>query len=674
MRLPSSSIHLRRVATGFLAGVCAWLGTPLAITQTVPPATAQIYTPPTDLPASIDYSRPRSPFPNPLAPYEATRIAPPNLKNDARLVSLIHDGKLMLSLNDAVALALENNLDIAIARENLNMAQTDVMRADAGSSILGVNTGVVQNTPGGGVGGLSGVVGSGTGGTSPGSAGIATGTNGLVNSTLGLGSTITSFDPILTGTLQMDRLHIPSTNSVNGIHRLDTNTGTADLAYTQGLQWGTDVAVNFNNTHITSNNRNNLYSPDINANTLYKVTQPVLQGFGKIPNTRFIRIAQNNLEINDVAFRLQVITTVDQIESIYWNLVYAYENVKVQQDALNYSQTILKDTRTQVKYGVDQPIQIANAESTVALNQNALILAETNLELQQLLMKNALSRTLNNSEVMEAQVVPTSTMEMPEAGPEPAMEVLVKEALVNRAELQESNIDLTTRKLSEQAINNALRPIVDPSVYYGGSGLGGAINPLVPRCSTTVVTRCFNQATGPSGFRNGGPVGYGSALGQTFNGTAPDYGVSANINITLRNRTAQANQIRSRLEDNQAELRLQQLENQIRIEVRNAEFGVTQNRASVESARKAVDLANQSLYAEKRRLDVGVSDPDNVLQMHSALVTAQSSLLSAQVAYEESLVELDRATGLLLDHTGILISDARQGHVTTPPHVQGIAH
>lgn len=673
MRLPHSCFHLVRVATGFLAGAAAWLGMQCAVAQTAQQSSTQIYTSPSRASAQVDYSKPRSHFPNPIAPYEASHVEPPNLKNDARLASLIQDGKLMLSLNDAVALALENNLDIAIARDNLNIAQTDIMRADAGSSILGVNTGILQNTPGGGVGGLSGLVGSGTGGTSPGSAGIATGTNGLVNSTLGVGSTITSFDPILSGTLQMDRLHTPSTNSVNGTHRLDTNTGTSDLAYLQGLQWGTDVAVNFNNAHITSNNRNNLYSPDINASTLYKLTQPVLQGFGKLPNTRFIRIAQNNLQINDAAFRLQVITTVDQIESIYWNLVYAYENVKVQQDALTYAQAILKDTRTQVKYGVDQPIQIANAESTVALNQNALILAQTNLELQQLLMKNAISRTLNNSTVMDAQVVPTSTMEMPAAGPEPAVEELVKQAFANRAELQESHIDLATRQLNEKAVNNAVRPIVDPSIYYGGSGLAGAINPRIPLCSATVTTRCFNQATAPSGFRNGGPVGYGSALGQTFNGTAPDYGVSANINITLRNRTAQANQIRSQLENGQAEVRLQQLQNQVRIEVRNAEFGVTQNRASVESAQKAVDLAKQSLYAERRRLDVGVSDPDNVLQMHSALVTAQSNLLSAQVAYEESLVELDRATGLLLDHTGILITDAREGRVTTAPHVQGIA-
>jgi outer membrane protein TolC len=620
----------------------------------------------------VDYSKPRSHFPNPIAPYEVSHVDSPNLKNGVRLGSLIHDGKLMLSLDDAVALALENNLDIAISRDNLNIAQTDIMRAEGGSSILGVNTGIVQNTPGGGVGGLSGVVGSGTGGTSPGSAGIATGTNGLVNSTLGLGSTITSFDPIVTGTLQMDRLHTPSTNSVNGLHTLNTNTGTADLAYTQGLQWGTNVAVNFNNTHTTSSNHNNLYSPDISPSTLYKLSQPVLQGFGKVPNTRFIRIAQNNVQVNYAAFRLQVITTVDQIESIYWNLVYAYENVQVQQDALTYAQTILKDTRTQVKYGVDQPIQIANAESTVALDQNALILAQTNLDLQQLLMKNAVSRTLDDSSVIDAAVVPTSKMEMPTSGPETAMDELLRQAFANRAELQESHIDLATRQLSEQAVNNAVRPIVTPSIYYGGSGLGGAINPRVPLCSSTVTTRCYNETTAPSGFRNGGTVGYGSALGQTFNDTAPDYGVSANITLPLRNRIAQANQTRSQLEDHQAELRLQQLENQVRIEVRNAQFDVTQNRVSVESAQKAVDLAKQSLYAEQRRLNVGVSDPDNVLQMHSALVSAQSNLLSAQVAYEEALVELGRATGLLLENNGILISDARQGRVTTPPQVPGI--
>src|SRR6202171_2104307 len=159
-----------------------------------------------------EYSKPRSPFPNLLAPYTARHVAPPNLANTPRIDQLLHDGKLYISMNDAVALALENNLDIAIARYNLNIADTDIWRSKAGASILGVNSGVVQNTPGGGVGGLGTQVGSGQGGTSVGAGGAGAGTSGLVQSTLGSGPAITSFDPILTGTLQMERLYSQATS------------------------------------------------------------------------------------------------------------------------------------------------------------------------------------------------------------------------------------------------------------------------------------------------------------------------------------------------------------------------------------------------------------------------------------------------------------------------------
>jgi outer membrane protein TolC len=578
----------------------------------------------------------------------------------------------MLSLNDAIALTLENNLDIGIARYNLNIADTDVLRTKAGATVLGVNAGVVQNTPGGGVGGLSGVVGSGTGGTSVGTAGAGSGTNGLVSSTLGIGSTVSSFDPILNGTLQMDRNHTLATSYQSGVPIINTNTGTANFNYQQGFRWGTLGAVTFDNSHITSNNTTPLLSPEVSSNFQVKITQPLLQGFGSLPNTRYIVISENNRKITDVAFHLQVITTVDQIENLYWNLVYAVENVKVEQDSLDYAQTILKDTKTQVKYGVDQPIQIANAEATAATNQQALILAETNLRLQELLMKNAISRVYSDPILRDVEVVPTSTIQTPTEDHERSTEDLVKDALAHRAELAESQIDLSTRQLSGQAVANSLLPVINVSGYYGGSGLGGDINPRIPICTGTVVKRCFDQKTAPPPFQNGGPVSYAGTLSQLVDSTATDKGVIASFDTAFRNRAAQANQVRSELELRQAQIRLQQLENQIRIEVLNALFDVQQNRASVAAAQQAVELAKQTLYAEKRRLDVGVSDPDNVLQQHAALVTAQSNLLSAQVAYEEALVELGRATGLLLENNGILISDARQGRVTTPPQVPGI--
>src|SRR5271157_4476791 len=189
----------------------------------------------------FNYAKPVSHFPNPIGPYTARELAAPNLANTARIDQLMHDGKLYLSLNDAIALALENNLDIAIARYNLNIADTDVLRAKAGATTLGVNTGIVQNTPGGGVGGLGAQVGSGTGGTSPGAGGAGAGAGGLIGSTLGQGPFITSFDPVLTGTWQSDHFHILPTSTFSPASPQDTTT--ADFSYQQGFSWGTNLLV-----------------------------------------------------------------------------------------------------------------------------------------------------------------------------------------------------------------------------------------------------------------------------------------------------------------------------------------------------------------------------------------------------------------------------------------------
>jgi hypothetical protein len=319
----------------------------LLCAQDVPAAPTPQAAPPPAQPQQVhlqDYSKPRSAFPHFLQPYQSQEVAQPNLANAPRIDSLMRDGKVYLSIDDAVALALENNLDIDIARYNLNIADTDYLRAKSGASILGVNAGIVQNTPGGGVGGLGGTVGSGTGGTTVAPSGVGTGTNGLVSSTLGIGSTITSFDPIITSTLQLDKNDSESVSSLAPVPILAQNTYTANFAYTQGFQWGTALSVGFNNTHVTTNSPTSLLTPDLASNFQFRITQNLLQGFGSLPNLRFIRIAKNNREISDVAFRLQIITTVDQIEDMYWDLVYAYENVRVQQEALTYAQKALTDT------------------------------------------------------------------------------------------------------------------------------------------------------------------------------------------------------------------------------------------------------------------------------------------------------------------------------------------
>jgi outer membrane protein TolC len=627
-----------------------------------------------------DYSKPQRAFPNIIAPYRPQRIPPPNLTNTPRIEELMHDGKIMLSMDDAIALALENNLDMGIARYNLNIADTDILRAKSGANnFLGVNTGIVQNTPGGGVGGLGGTVGSGPGGTAPAAGGIGTGTNGLVSSSLGLGSPITSFDPILTGTFQEDHANSLSTSAFTGVPVLAQNTGTYNLSYLQGFQSGTNLSVGFNNTRITTNSPFTSYSPLINSNFQARVTQHLFQGFGFLPNTRLIRLTKNNREITDVAFRLQTITTVDQIENMYWDLVYAYENVRVRQEELAFSQKTLGDNQKQVQIGSLAPIEVVRAQNTVATDQQALTQAQTNLDLQQLLMKNALSRNLQDARLADAEVIPTSTMQLPPQEAVIPTQDLVNDALSHRAELAESRIDLNSRDINEKAIRNSLLPTLDAFAYYGGSGLGGSQNP---------INLCVNQPADvqKSGFCSGfnpalgittSPAipnsSYTSALNELVNSSAPDKGLGITLNIPIRNRDAQALQVRAVLEYRQAQMRAQQIENQIRIEVRNAQFSLTQNRAAVQAAQAAVELGKQSLESEQKKFNLGASTSTLVLQNQSEFATAQSNLVSAMAAYEKSHTELDRATGLLLDHAGILIGDAERGQVTHMPKIPYVA-
>lgn len=666
MSLPRLSVVAQQVAAIALAGVLSvgsWAQdaqpAPAQPTQSAPPSAPQ--------PQQFvlkDYAKPHSHFPNPIAPYTAQHVAAPVLTNTSRIDPLLRDGKIYLSMDDAVALALENNLDIAIARYNLNIADTDILRAKAGGAILGINAGIVANTPGGAQSSIGSQVGSGTGGTNPGSGGAGAGFGGLVGSTLGDGPVITSFDPILTGTLQIDKAKILCTSPFCGSVG---NTSTGNFAYNQGFVTGTNMLVGFNNTRTVSNSPYTSLSPLLNSGFQFKLTQHLLQGFGFAPNTRFIRIAKNDREISDVAFRLQIITTVDQIETMYWDLVYAYENVRVAQESVTFAQKTLSDNQKQVQIGTLAPIEVVRAQSTVASDQQVLTVAQTNLELQQLLMKNALSRTMVDPRLADAPVIPTSTMQLPAQETVVPTQDLINEALNHRAELAEARINLTNQEISNKAIRSSLLPTLDLFAYYGGAGVGGN--------QSTFATCGSDTAAPPPDCIPSGAIpasGYGSTLNQLVNSSASDKGVGLTLNIPLRNRVAQATQVRSELEYRQAQMRLQQIENQVRIDVRNSQFAVQQNRASVESAQAAVALARQSLDAEQKKLALGASTSTLVLQNQSLLATAESTLVSAMAAYEKSRVDLDRAVGRLLDTTGIQISDAERGEVTNPPHVPDV--
>jgi outer membrane protein TolC len=437
-----------------------------------------------------------------------------------------------------------------------------------------------------------------------------------------------------------------------GTALLKQNVSTANFRYTQAFSTGTSITGDFNNTRGTTNSLFTTLNPELDTTSRFTIRQRLMSGFGFLPNRRFIIIAKNNRDIANDGFRNQVIATATQIQNIYWDLVNASEELKVRERALAVAEKTLEDNRKQVELQAVAPIEVMRSESEVATRNQDLIVAQSNYELQQLLMKNAISRTLAEGILADATVVPTDIMSIPEEEAVRPVQDWITEALKNRPEIRQAEVDLKNREVTRKAARNALLPTVDFVAYYGGSGLAGVQNPLAPIDGPVTVTP---------------PTGFADVLDRAFNNSSPDYYVGFSLAIPLRNRSAQADQVRSELEYHQAELRIQQLKNQIGIEVRNALFNVRQNRGRVAAARKARDLAQNNFDIQQKMLTLGATTSANVLAAGRDLALAESNLVAASTAYERARVEMDRATGQTLGRLGISFQDAQTGVLSTGP-------
>ena len=587
---------------------------------------------------------------NPLSPYTPDRVPEPTLTNSPRLEQLVRDGKLYLSLKDAVSLALENNLDLAIARYNLPIADTDILRTKAGGYFRGVNTGVVQGTTGGGVGGLgTGAPGAGAGGTTGGAGGAGAGASGLVQSTLGTGTVVSSYDPSVIANFGEEHQTQPLSNlQIYGIPTLQTNIGQLNVNYSQSFPTGTTINFEFQNGRQWQNSVFNQLNPILNSYYHIGFQQELLAGFGFGPNLRYLRIAKNDKKISDIAFKDQVIATVTQIENIYWDLVNAYEEARVDEQSLAFAQQSLDNTKKELQLESVPAMDEMKAEAEVSRRDQDLTVAKTTLELQQSLIKNALTKSLDDPILEAMPVVPTDTMQLVDTQASQPLADLVSAALQDRPELAESTVDLVNRQISRKAARNALLPSLSLVGYYGGTGLAGPTNPAFKGTIASIV-----------------PTDFGGAIVNAYNNSAPDYFVGLNLNIPLRNRVGKADQYRSELEYRQSELRLEQLKKQIRIEVRNAQYALEQNVARVESARKARDLAQRTFEITKKEQDLGSGSSFQTLSAQHDLAVAQLAFVTATTTYEKAKVELDRATGTTLEHNGIRIQDAISGTVSS---------
>jgi outer membrane protein TolC len=624
---------------------CGTLLAMLAAQSTAPPTSSGIAAAAPQAAVPLQYEMPKSH--NPLHAYELDRVPEPVLANSPRLDQLIRNGQLYLSLKDAIDLALENNLDLAIARYNLPIANTDILRTQAGGFFRGVNTGVVQGTPGGGIGGFgTGAPGAGAGGTTSGAGGAGAGASGLVQSTLGTGTAVSSYDPFLSATGGVEHQTSPVVNQVvYGVPSLQLNTGQFNLNYSQAFATGTSISFSFNNSRQTTNSPSFTLSPTLTAAYRFTIQQELLAGFGFGPNLRYLRIARNNKKISDIAFKDQVIATVTQIENIYWDLVSAYEQTQVNEQSFGFAQQTLDNTKKQLQLESVPAMDVMRAEAEVSKRDQDLTVARTSLQLQETLMKNAVTKSLDDPVLEAMKVIPTDRMQTVETLPSAPIADLISAALHSRPELAESDIDLVNRQISRRAARNALLPSLSLVGFYSGAGLAGPLNPICTGCTANV------------------PVDLAGALSNTFNNSSPDYFVGLNLNIPIRNRVAKADQYRSELEYRQSELRLEQLKKQVRIEVRNAQYALDQTGARVQAARKARDLAQRTFDITKKEQELGSGSSYQTLSAQHDLALAELNLVSAQTTYEKAKVELDRATGATLEHNGILLQDAITGVV-----------
>ncbi len=581
-----------------------------------------------------DYSQAPPIFPGFWQPYKQLRVPLPVLENSPRLGSLIHDGKLELSLADAMALTLENNLDIVIGRYVVPFSQTDTLRTKSGQAARGFTGALFPSELNSGAIG-AGVTNSGsTGGT--GNAGGITGGGGAVS--IGPAG---AFDPSVSFGFSFDRVTSPLNSVVvSGIPTTTSDATSLSFSYAQMFTDGASYSVSLSALRQSTTQENTLFNPDVTSRLSIGFNQPLLAGFGKLANERFMLVARNNVGTAQEVFRLQVITSVTQLENAYWDFAAFQENVRVAQQSLAAAQELLNETRKQEQIGTMSRLDLVTAESQVASSQRDLIVAQTNLQQQATTLKQLISKT-GDPALDRATIVVTDALPEPRESDLPDLSEALDTARKNRSELREAANNLANQQIAIQYARNNQLPSLAVFGLYASSGLQG----------NNVLT-------------TGGAAG---SLAESFGAAYPETAYGVSLSAPIRNRSAQADSIRSQLERNQMMIQTQSTRNQIELQVRQARIGIIQGKSQVAAAHEATRLAQLTLDAERKKLDSGLSTSYNVVLRERDLVTAQYAEVQALDAYAKALVAIGQATGDLLERNGIQVGDALTGTVSTPP-------
>jgi len=586
-----------------------------------------------------DFSKGIPIAPNFLRPYEPQPVAPVVMENSARLRDLIRDRKLELSLADALALAIENNLDITVERFIVPSAQTDVLRTKAGQAARGFSGALIP--PGLNVAAIGAGVTTAVAGGGVGSAGGITGGGGAVNV-----APVGTFDPTVNFNYSWDRTSSPLNTLVVAGTPLVTTASTAySGSLTQFIPEGTSYFFGLAAIRASSTQQNLLFNPEVVTRMSMGFNQPLLSGFGFLPNERFLIVARNNLKVSGEIFRQQVIQTIVQVENAYWNMAAFQLSVNVAEQSLAAARNLYDLDRRRAEIGVLARLDVVSDESEVAGRERDLVVARTNLQFQQTQLKDMLTKETDPN-LEAAEVVTTDSLPEPRDSDIPEMETALATAFNNRPDLRVANVNLQNENVSARFTANNLLPVANVFSQYAASGLSG-----VSGLGTPEITR----------------NGAAQSLTQLIEGAYPEYSYGLSLTVPIRNRAAQADNLRAQLETQQSEIALQSLRKQIALDVRQALIGLIQGKSQVQAAHEASRLAAQNVETEQKKLEAGASISYNVILRQRDLVTAEQAEVQAVANYANALVAMDRALGDTLEHNGIKFEDALTGTITSMP-------
>jgi outer membrane protein len=587
---------------------------------------------------------------------------PVSFANSNRLDSLMRAGHIYLSLQDAIALALENSLDIEYHRySDRRQAEADLLRAKAGQLLRFNPTGILSGFSSSSAGALGAVNAIGNlGGGSSSSGGQTSVLSGFTIQSAG--SNVPNLDPTFFVSGSSAHVSSPQTNSfVIGTNSLVSSGKTLGFGIDKGFLTGTHVQLSTGYQSLYQNSPLNDINPSISGNSSINITQPLLQGFGWAVNSRYIRIAKNNIELSDLNFKAQVIATVKNVCDLYWDLVSFGNDLRVKQQALEISQKLYEDNKKRVAHGAIAPIDIVQAEAQVETAKLDHSNSESQVLQQEMILKAALTRGgVDNLAVSDARIVPTDSIRLPDSERIEPLQDMVAEALAHRPELKETLISLENSRLTMLGVKNAMRPTLNAYATFTNHALAGQIN--------TVTVQNGGQSFAPT--HNVSPFfvgGYGTFFSQILSRNFPDYSVGFNFNVPLRNSSNRADMIKAQLDLREAQIQQKQQENSIKLAVVNGRIALAQARTAYETAVKARALQEQTFAGTRRKYELGTASFLDVVLVQRDVVNAQSSEVNALRNYSAARNNLNLVLGRMLDANHVDIEQAVTGKVKHPP-------